>query len=154
MWNTVDIVEKIKPKYVLWENVKYILSERHRHNFDSYLKVMDDLGYNSYYDTLNAKYYGIPQNRERVFTVSIRKDIDTGYKFPEKEELTLKLKDILEECVPEKYYLSDEMVAKLIFNDASKTDSDSIKVIGKLDIKGHDCIKRVYDIERHCSNIN
>lgn len=114
MWCTVDIVEAVKPKYVIWENVKNLLSAKNRHNFDGYLEIMDRLGYNSYYKVLNAKNFGIPQNRERVFTVSVRKDIDTGYEFPEGFELKLKLKDILEESVDEKYYLSDKLIAGLI----------------------------------------
>ena len=113
MYETIRIVEKLKPKYVIWENVKNLLSKKHRHNFDNYLEIMDNLGYNNYYQVLNAKDYGIPQNRERVFTVSIRKDIDTGYKFPEKEELQLKLKDMLEESVDEKYYLTPEKINKI-----------------------------------------
>ena len=71
---------------------------------------MEELGYKSYYQILNAKDYGIPQNRERVFTISIRKDIDTGFVFPEKQELKLKLKDMLEDEVDEKYYLTDSMI--------------------------------------------
>ena len=114
MWCTVDIVEVVKPKYVIWENVKNLLSKKHRHNFDSYIEIMDKLGYNSYYQVLNAKDYGIPQNRERVYTISIRKDIDKGnFKFPEKEELKLRLKDMLENKVDEKYYLSDEKITKI-----------------------------------------
>lgn len=115
MWNTVDIVEWCLPKYVIWENVKNLLSKKHRHNFDSYIEIMDKLGYNSYYQVLNAKDYGIPQNRERVYTISIRKDIDKGnFKFPEKEELKLRLKDMLENEVKGKYYLNDERVKKII----------------------------------------
>ena len=110
MWCTVDIVEAVRPKYVVWENVKNLLSSKNRHNFDGYLEIMDKLGYNSYYKVLNAKDYGIPQNRERVFTVSIRKDIDSGYEFPEKIELTKKLKDMLEDKVDEKYFLSKEIL--------------------------------------------
>ncbi|MBR2492052.1 MAG: DNA (cytosine-5-)-methyltransferase [Paludibacteraceae bacterium] len=177
MWCTVDIVERVRPKYVIWENVRHVLSKRHRHNFDAYLQVMEDLGYNSYYEVLNAKHFGIPQNRERVFTVSIRKDIDKKtFKFPEKEELKLKLKDVLEEHTEEKYYLSDKMIASLMANSekqkekgngfrwetttgegvaksittrvgACRTDDNYIKVVGKLDIKGHDCVKRVYDTD-------
>lgn len=110
MYETIRIVGKIKPKYVLWENVKNILSKKHKHNFDAYIDTMNVLGYNSYYQVLNAKDYGIPQNRERVYTISIRKDIDAGtFKFPEKEELKLRLKDMLENEVDEKYYLSDKM---------------------------------------------
>lgn len=108
MWNTIDIVEWCLPKYVVWENVKNILSKKHKHNFDSYIEIMDKLGYNSYYHVLNAKDYGVPQNRERVYTVSIRKDIDNNnFKFPDKEELEIRLKDILEEAVEEKYYLKE-----------------------------------------------
>ena len=108
MYETIRIVGQIRPKYVLWENVKNLLSAKHRHNFDAYIDTMNALGYKSYYQVLNAKDYGIPQNRERVYTISIRKDIDKGFKFPEKEELKLRLKDMLEDEVDEKYYLSDE----------------------------------------------
>lgn len=65
MWETVRIVEQLKPKYVLWENVKNVLSKKHKHNFDNYLKDLENLGYKNYYQVLNAKDYGIPQNRER-----------------------------------------------------------------------------------------
>lgn len=146
MWCTVDIVEAVHPKYVIWENVKNVLSAKNRHNFDGYIQVMKDLGYNSYYQVLNAKDYGIPQNRERVFTVSIRKDIDSGYIFPEKQELKLRLKDMLEETVDEKYYLSDTLVESLIAH-TTKTKDDHIQLIGELDIKGHDCVKRVYGVD-------
>lgn len=165
MWCTVDIVEVVKPKYVMWENVKNLLSAKNRHNFDGYLEIMDKLGYNSYYQVLNAKDYGIPQNRERVFTVSIRKDIDKGYEFPEKQELTLRLKDILEKDVDEKYYLDDEKIEKIKSSTFAqerlriqeKDYCDTILArdwkdpkcvqIGELDIKGHDCVKRVYSGE-------
>lgn len=114
MWNTINIVTYCKPKYVIWENVKNLLSKKHRHNFDSYLSIMESLGYNNYYDVLNAKDYGIPQNRERVYTISIRKDIDNGkFKFPEKEILKLRLKDMLEDEVDEKYYLDNAKISKI-----------------------------------------
>lgn len=108
MYETIRIVGQVRPKYVLWENVKNILSAKHKHNFDAYIETMDILGYNSYYQVLNAKDYGIPQNRERVYTISIRKDIDKGhFAFPDKEQLKLRLKDLLEDEVEEKYYLSE-----------------------------------------------
>ena len=65
MYETLRIVEKLKPKYVIWENVKNLLSKKHRHNFDAYIDAMDKLGYKSKYKVLNAKDYGVPQNRER-----------------------------------------------------------------------------------------
>ena len=118
MWETVRIITKLKPKYVIWENVKNVLSKKHKHNFDKYINELDQLGYNSYYQILNAKDYGnIPQNRERVFTISIRKDIDKGsFVFPEKQELKLRLKDLLEDEVDEKYYLSKFLNMKLTSN--------------------------------------
>ena len=120
MYETIRIVEKLKPKYVIWENVKNLLSKKHRHNFDAYLETMEQLEYKNYYQVLNAKDYGIPQNRERVFTVSIldnhtEKDEKISsfvkdFKFPPKQDLRLKLKDMLEDEVDEKYYLSDKMI--------------------------------------------
>ena len=113
MYETIRIVEKLKPKYVIWENVKNVISKKHKHNFDNYCNKMNELGYRNYAQVLNAKDYGIPQNRERVFTISIRKDIDKDFQFPPKQKLKLKLKDMLEDEVEEKYYLSDEQ-CKLI----------------------------------------
>ena len=114
MYETVRIVGKLRPKYVVWENVKNLLSKKHKHNFDAYIETINILGYNSYYQVLNAKDYGIPQNRERVFTISIRKDIDDGsFKFPEKEPLLLRLKDMLEDEVDEKYYLNNVQIDKI-----------------------------------------
>lgn len=123
MYETIRIVEKLKPKYVVWENVKNLLSKKHRHNFDTYLETMESLGYTNYYQVLNAKDHGIPQNRERVFTISILGNDD--FAFPPKQELKLKLKDILEDNVDEKYYLSDEQVNKIKFSKVTQDLKDS-----------------------------
>lgn len=169
MWKTVDIIEQTKPKYVIWENVKNLLSEKHIHNFNNYIKIMYELGYNSYYQVLNAKDYGIPQNRERVYTISIRKDLNQGFEFPKKQELKLRLKDILENNVDKKYYLSNNQVNNYINNNngnynlsgkgingnvyssniistitTNKGEGVKINIAGNLDIKGQDSIKRVY----------
>ena len=80
MYETIRIVGKLKPKYVIWENVKNLLSKKHIHNFNAYLEKMENIGYKNYYQVLNAKDYGIPQNRERVFTISILGNSD--YEFP------------------------------------------------------------------------
>ena len=117
MYETIRIVEKLKPKYVIWENVKNLLSKKHRHNFDAYLETMEQLGYINYYQVLNAKDYGIPQNRERVFTISIRKELEQDFVFPQPQELKLKLKDILEDVVDEKYYLSEKMMNYILDNN-------------------------------------
>ena len=127
MYETLRIVEKLKPKYVIWENVKNLLSAKHRHNFDAYLEAMVRLGYRSQYQVLNAKDYGVPQNRERVFTVSIRNDLDVDFKFPEPQELTIRLKDVLEPQVDEKYYLSDEQTKRLK-TTTYNTGSEEVRV--------------------------
>ena len=114
MWNTVAICEHCKPKYVIWENVKNVLSKKHRHNFDKYLEEMDRIGYNNFHQILNAKDYGVPQNRERIFVISIRKDIEKDFKFPKGFDNGIRLKDILEEEVEEKYYINTEKAEKLI----------------------------------------
>ena len=100
------------------ENVKNLISKKFKDDFDKWLEDLDDLGYNSYYDVLNAKNFNIPQNRERVFVVSIRKDIDNGnFKFPKGYDSGIKLKDILESNVDEKYYLSEEVQKRFKFNE-------------------------------------
>ena len=131
MYETIRIVKKLKPKYVIWENVKNLLSKKHRHNFDAYLEVMDQLGYTNYYQVLNAKDYGIPQNRERVFTISIRNDLNKNFSFPDKQELTLKLKDMLESEVEEKYYLSDKMLKYISANNEKWTGNNDKSIINK-----------------------
>lgn len=115
LWECERIIRAVKPKYLLMENVKNLLSKKHCHNFNAWIKVLEDMGYTNYYKVLNAKDYGIPQNRERIFVVSICKDIDKkGYVFPNPVPLELRLRDVLEENVPEKYYLSADKVAKLL----------------------------------------
>ena len=107
MYETLRNVLRLYPKYVIWENVKNLISDEHRPNFYKYINIMSEFGYNNYYQVLNAKDYGIPQNRERIFTVSIRKDIDEkAFEFPKKKFLNITLKDILETDVDEKYYLT------------------------------------------------
>lgn len=109
-YDGLRILKEKKPKYSLIENVKALTSKKFKDTFESILDNLDKAGYNSYWQVLDAKDYGIPQHRERVFIVSIRKDINQDYKFPEKEELKLKLKNLLDEEVEEKYYLSDRMI--------------------------------------------
>lgn len=131
MYETIRIVAKLKPKYVVWENVKNLLSKKHRHNFDAYLQTMEQLGYNNYYQVLNAKDYLTPQNRERVLTISIRNDIDKDFHFPEKQPLKLRLKDLLEDEVDEKYYLSKKMIEYISANNAKYSGNNNKSLINK-----------------------
>lgn len=113
-FNAADIIRHTNPKFAIFENVKNLTGKRFKAEFETVLNTLDELGYNTYWKVLNAKDYGIPQNRERVFGISIRKDIDHGYEFPLPVELTLRLKDMLEEKVDEKYYLSQDKVDKFV----------------------------------------
>lgn len=128
MYETIRIVEKLKPKYVIWENVKNVISKKHRHNFDMYLEKLESLGYTNQYQVLNAKDYRIPQNRERVFVISIRKDIEREFEFPPKQKLELKLKDMLEDEVDEKYYLSEDIVKKITNRKHKKFTNNNLQI--------------------------
>lgn len=126
LWECERIIKAVKPKYLLMENVKNLVGKKHKHNFIAWLKTLEQLGYNNYWQVLNAKDYGIPQNRERVFVVSIRKDLNKTYIFPQKQELKIRLKDILESNVDEKYYLSNEKVEKFLHQLSDKIDSQDV----------------------------
>ena len=105
------------PKYLLLENVKNLVGKKFKQQFLEWLEYLDGLGYNTYWQVLNAKDYGIPQNRERVYGVSIRKDIDDGkFKFPEKVILNKRLADLLEKEVNESFYLSQKTLEYFINN--------------------------------------
>lgn len=113
------------PKYLLLENVKNLVSKKFKADFDSWLSFLSSLGYTNYWQVLNAKDYGIPQHRERVFCVSIRGE-HTAFVFPEKRELTLRLKDMIDEHVDERYYLKESTIRSIV---TSKFNSrrDSIR---------------------------
>lgn len=107
-FEALRIIEDLQPKVAICENVKNLTSKKFSKEFGIVLQSLEEAGYNNYWQVLNAKDYGIPQNRERVFIVSIRKDIDNGsFEFPKPFELELRLKDMLEDEVDEKYYLKD-----------------------------------------------
>jgi len=103
-------IRELKPKYFVYENVKNIVGKKFKDVFDLFEKELNEYGYNTYWKVLNAKNYGVSQNRERVFVIGIRKDIDSKrFVFPEGFNNGIRLKDILENVVDEKYYLSDKM---------------------------------------------
>ena len=112
------VIRANKPNFGIYENVKNIVGKQFR---DTTFKLFEDelheYGYNTYWKVLNAKNYGVPQNRERVYLIFIRKDLDNGqFKFPEPFDNGIRLKDILEDEVDEKFYLSDDKVQKFLIN--------------------------------------
>jgi len=161
LWENIKLLKKAKennelPKYILFENVKNLVGKKFINDFNNLLDVMSELGFNTYWKVLNGKDCGIPQHRERVFAMAIRKDIDTGlFTFPKPFDNGIRLKDVLETEVDEKYYLSEEVQHKfrLTNNTFMENDykqpkqvltSNNIENVGCLDIKRKDQIKRVY----------
>ncbi len=105
------------PKYLLMENVDALVSKKFVDSFNDWVERLDNLGYNSYYQVINAKNAGIPQNRKRIFVISILKEHDNGkFAFPIPFDNGIRLKDVLEDHVEERYYLSDDKVAKFLEN--------------------------------------
>lgn len=140
-FEALRLIDDLKPKFAICENVKALTSKKFTEEFATVLSSLESVGYNNYYQVLNAKDYGIPQNRERVFIVSIRKDIDRGFSFPEPCELTLRTKDMLDANVDESFYLPDDVVNKLV----EESNGGVVKKIG--------FIKKSEDGTAHQSNI-
>lgn len=155
------------PKYLLLENVKNLVSKKFKADFDKWLDFLAELGYTNYWKVLNAKDYGIPQNRERVFCVSIRGEHEP-FVFPKPKELTIRLRDMIDEMVDERFYLKESTI-RSILRSTFNSRRDSIRpgdglantllardwrgpqcvqvgevVGGKWD-KMHDISKRVYE---------
>ena len=112
IWNVRDAIKIKKPKIAILENVKAMISNKFVDMFNLWQSELVKFGYTNFAQVLNAKDYGIPQNRERIFLVSILGD--AWYNFPQPQELKLRLKDMLEEKVDEKYYLDDCKVAEFV----------------------------------------
>ena len=188
-FEALRIIEETRPKVAIAENVKNLTSKKFALQFKIVLDSLKAAGYNNYFKVLNAKDYGIPQNRERVFIVSIRKDIDnSSFHFPAGFHLNWRLKDMLEDEVDEKFYLSEKMVnsfnahkernkangngfgwnptdGNVIANtilaagncrpsDNFVYTSDSIEMVGMLDMKANEQVRRVYGTDGISPTLN
>jgi len=112
------VIRGNKPNFGMYENVKNIVGKKFK---DTTFKLFEDelheYGYNTYWKVLNAKDYGIPQNRDRVYLIFIKKDLDNGkFVFPEGFDNGIRLKDVLEDEVDEKYYISDDKIQRFLTN--------------------------------------
>lgn len=121
LWRVADAVEVLRPKYLLQENVAALVSQKFMPDFQKWLDKLSSLGYVSRWARLNAKNYGVPQNRDRVFCLSMRRDVAFDYQFPEPFELLTRLEDVLEEEVSDRYFLKDDAVSKFL----KANDSDN-----------------------------
>lgn len=136
-FDALRIIEHTQPNVAIAENVKNLTSKKFKEQFNIVLNSLENAGYNNYWKILNAKDYEIPQSRERVFIVSIRKDVDTGiFEFPKPVPRLLQLKDLLEDEVNEKYFLSDKM-KKYLFDITEKNKARcNGNIYRPVDIKG------------------
>jgi len=127
LWYCRNAIIVKKPKYLMMENVKNLVSKKFLNTFLKWEEELRSYGYSNFCQVLNAKDYGIPQNRERIFVVSIL-DAGVWFTFPKKEQLVLRLKDMLEKHVDEKYYLSDETVQKYVdWSDRQKANGNGFR---------------------------
>jgi DNA (cytosine-5)-methyltransferase 1 len=129
-FDALRIIEETQPRVAIAENVKNLVGKKFKEQFQIVLASLESAGYNNYWQVLNAKDYGIPQNRERVFIISIRKDIDNGmFEFPKGFPLEKRLKDVLEDSVDEKYYLSKFPVS---FDIKRIKEKPTVNVVGRI----------------------
>lgn len=138
-FNSHEFIEKNKPRFFIFENVKGLLSDDDGKTFQEWVNMLGgksvngspvmfpheySVPYHLYWKVLNAKEHGVPQNRERVFLVGIRDDQDNVFRWPLEEHLTKRLKDVLEDDVDEKYFLSEKMLNNLATHESSKDFMD------------------------------
>lgn len=127
-FNSHEFIQVNKPRFFIFENVKGLLSDDDGKTFQEWVNMLggksvngvpvlfpyeESVPYHLYWQVLNAKHHGVPQNRERVFLIGIRDDVDNRFQFPREEHLTKRLKDVLEDEVDDKYFLSEKMLGYL-----------------------------------------
>ena len=134
------IIRANMPDWAVYENVKNIVGKKFKETFDMFISELNEYGYNTYYQVLNAKDYGIPQNRERLYLIAIKKELDNGqFHFPDPIESDIVLKDILENNVDESYYVNtpraQELISDLVASgklDKCSSDNVDINLCGNL----------------------
>lgn len=141
-FNSHEFIQVNKPRYFIFENVKGLLSDDGGKTFQEWVNMLggksvngvpvlfpyeDSVPYHLYWKVLNAKEHGVPQNRERVFLIGIRDDKDNNFRFPIEEHLTKRLKDVLENEVDDKYFLSDKIIKGFL----NKKDAENYPFIPK-----------------------
>lgn len=159
IWNVRDAVKVKRPKFLCLENVKAMVTEKFVGMFNMWQLELERLGYANFAQVLNAKDYGVPQNRERIFLVSIRMDGleglagDVRYYFPKPFPLERRLKDVLEENVDEKYYLSDEMLERFQSSDVEAESETEIIQAGTIVYPDHSG-EHQQDFVQHANGIS
>lgn len=152
----LQVLKKKQPEYCVIENVKNLVQGKFKETFDLILKSLDYAGYDNFWAVLNSKEYGVPQNRERVFIISIRKDLEKEYVFPEGFESSIRLKDVLEEEVDPKYYMSEDKSERLISYFKEQINESNPKFTNMLEYyePTDNEISKVFDIPKSIVNDN
>ena len=142
-YNSHEFIQKNNPRYFIFENVRGLLSDADGLTFKVWLDMLGGKSvngnpvlfpnekstpYHIYWQVLNAKHYGVPQNRERVFIIGIRDDADNTFRFPKTQHLTKKLKDVLEESINDKYFLSEKMINSIMTPSKGKWQSGKMEI--------------------------
>jgi len=133
MWETLNIIEQMgvwKPRIVIWENVKNVLSKHMIHNFNKYLSKMKEIGYTNSYQILNAMDFGLPQNRDRVFTISYLDGTNFNFDDLIKKELP-HINHFLENTEEEKYIVTQPSMLKLINKKSNSSFAGRVRIIDK-----------------------
>ncbi len=154
-FNSHEFIKTNKPRFFIFENVKGLLSDDNGRTFQEWLNYLggksvnglpmlfkdeNAVDYHIYWKVLNSKKHGVPQNRERVFIIGIRDDQDNGFTFPKEEHLTKKLKDVLEDDVDDKYFLSESAINSIILNsDNLQKSKVNPEVASALQTPGNAC---------------
>jgi DNA (cytosine-5)-methyltransferase 1 len=154
-YNSHEFILKNKPRYFIFKNVKGLLSDDGGKTFQRWIDFLggksvngnpvifpheNSTPYHVYYQVMNAKHYGVPQNRERIFIIGIRDDSDNDFSFPKPFHLEKRLKDVLESEVDEKYFLSDNAINSLINNpDVLQKSKVNPEVANSLQSPGNAC---------------
>ena len=168
-FNSLEFIQVNKPRFFIFENVKGLLSDDGGKTFQEWVNLLggksinglpvifpydDSVPYHLYWKVLNAKHHGVPQNRERVFLIGIRDDQDNKFQFPKEEHLTKRLKDVLEEEVFEKYYLTDQQVqniqeSEFIQERERIQEGDTSSTLLSRDYKSPKCVKVRSNLEKY-----
>lgn len=122
LYETLDIINNLgewKPRIVIWENVKNVLSKHMIHNFNAYIKDMDHMGYTSSFDVLNAMDFGLPQKRERVFVISILGNIAFDFEKLRKQK-QVHIKHFLDADYEEQHIVKQPSMLKIINNEVDR----------------------------------
>ena len=145
-FNSYEFIQVNQPRFFIFENVKGLLSDDGGNTFQEWINMLggrsvnglpilfpydNALPYHLYWQVLNAKHHGVPQNRERVFLIGIRDDKDNNFRFPAEEHLSKRLKDVLEEEVDDKYFLSEKMMELITYGKVGNYEIANINKGGQ-----------------------